>query len=85
MTKSGKTSTTKIREMPMKELLRVLDVQKNNQIKNSLTGDPETDMRVCVSRSTKSQAMNMQQPPLGTSHLILGDSLVGVWQNLRTS
>ena len=29
--------------------------------------------------------MNMQQPPLGTSHLILGDSLVRVLQNLRTS
>ena len=27
----------------------------------------------------------MQQPPLGTSHLILGDSLVRVLQNLRTS
>ena len=27
----------------------------------------------------------MQQPPLGTSHLILGDSLVSVLQNLRTS
>ena len=29
--------------------------------------------------------MNMQEPPLGTSHLILGDSLVRVLQNLRTS
>ena len=29
--------------------------------------------------------MNMQQPPLGTSHLILCDSLVIVLQNLRTS
>ena len=29
--------------------------------------------------------MNMQQPPLGTSRLILGDRLVRVLQNLRTS
>ena len=29
--------------------------------------------------------MNLQQPPLGTSHLILGDSLVRVLSNLRTS
>ena len=29
--------------------------------------------------------MNMQQPPLGTSHLILGDSLVRFLQNIRTS
>ena len=29
--------------------------------------------------------MNMQQPPLGTPHLILGNSLVRCLQNLRTS
>ena len=29
--------------------------------------------------------MNLQQPPLGTSHLILGDSLVRVLSKLRTS
>ena len=29
--------------------------------------------------------MNLQQPPLGQSHLILGDSLVRVLSNLRTS
>ena len=29
--------------------------------------------------------MNLQQPPLGKSHLILGDSLVRVLSNLRTS
>ena len=27
----------------------------------------------------------MQQPPLGTSHLILGDTFVRVLQNMRTS
>ena len=38
MTMSGKTSTMKIREKPMKKVSRVVDIQKNNQIKNSFTG-----------------------------------------------
>ena len=38
-----------------------------------------------VDRATWSPAVNLQQPPLGTSHLILGDSLVRVLSNLRTS
>ena len=42
-------------------------------------------MRACFNRSTWSPAKNMQQPPLGTSHLILGDSLMRVLLNLRTS
>ena len=33
----------------------------------------------------RSPAVSMQQPPLATSHLFLGDSLVGVLQNLSTS
>ena len=73
--KTSKASDRKIREMPKKKVSRVFDMQKNNQIKNSSTGIPETDMRACFNRSTLSLAMNMQQPPLGTSHLILGDSL----------
>ena len=85
MTKSRKTSTRKIREMSTKKVSRVLDIQMKNQIKNSFTGDPETDMQACFNRSTWSPAINMQQPLLGTSHLLLGDSRVRVLQNLRTS
>ena len=73
------------RKMPMKKVSRVLDVQKNNPVKNNFTGVPGTDMRACFNRSTWSPAVNMQQPPLWISHLILGDSLVRVQQNLRTS
>ena len=43
------------------------------------------DMRACFNRSTWIPTMNMQQPTLGTSHLISGDSVVGFLQNLRTS
>ena len=84
-TKSSKVPDRKIREMPMKKVSRVIDVQKNNQLKYSLTGVPDPDSRACFNRSTWSSAVNMQQPPLGTSHLILGDSLVRVLQNMRTS
>ena len=84
-TKSSKVPDTKIREMPMNKVSPVIDVQKNNHFKHSFTGVPDTDSRGCFSRSTRSPAENLQQPPLGTSHLILGDSLVRVLQNLRTS
>ena len=60
-------------------------MQKNNQLKCCFTGVPDTDSRACFNRSTWSPAVNLQQPPLGTSHLILGDSLARVLQNLRTS
>ena len=82
---SSKVPDRMIREMPMKKVSRVIDVQKNNQVKNNLTGVPETDPRTCFNRSTWSPVVNLQQPPLGTSHLILGDSLVIILQNLRTS
>ena len=84
-TKTSEVSDRKIREMPMKKVSRVFDVQNNNQVKNNFTGVPDTDPRACFNRSTGSPAINMQQPPLGTSHLILGDSLVRALQNLRTS
>ena len=71
--------------MPAKKVSRVMDVQKNNQLKYNFTGVPETDPRACFNRATWSPAVNLQQPPLGTSHLILGDSLVRVLSNLRTS
>ena len=75
----------KVRKMPAKKVSRVIDVQKNNQLKYNFTGVPETDPRACFNRATSSPAVNLQQPPLGTSHLILGDSLVRVLSNLRTS
>ena len=71
--------------MPAKKVSRVIDVQKNNQLKYNFTGVPETDPRACFNRATWSPAVNLQQPPLGTSHLILGDSLVRVLSNLRAS
>ena len=84
-TRSSRVPDRKIREKPANKVSRVIDVQKNNQLKYSFTGVPNTDPRACVNRSTWSSAVNMQQPPLGTSHLILGDSLVRVLQNLGTS
>ena len=50
--KSSKVSDRKIREMPMKKVSRVIDVQKNKQVKNNFTGVPETDPRACFNRST---------------------------------
>ena len=45
-------------------------------------GVPEADPRACFNRATWNPAVNLQQPPLGTLHLILGDSLVRVLTNL---
>ena len=84
-TKSSKVPERKIREVPMKKVSRVIDVQKNKQLKYSFTGVPDTDSRACFNRSTWSPVVNLQRPPLGTSHLILVDSFVRVLQNLRTS
>ena len=63
---SSKAPERRIQKMPAKKVSRVIDIQKNNQLRYNFT-------------------VNMQQPPLGTSHLILGDSLVRVLSNLRTS
>ena len=82
---SSKVPDRKRRKMPAKKVFRVIDVQKNNQLKYNFTGVPEADSRACFNRATWNQAVNLQQPPLGTSHLILGDSLVRVLSNLRTS
>ena len=82
---SSKVPERKIRKMPAKKVSRVIDVQKNNQFRYNFTGVPETDPRACFNRATWNPAVNLQQPPLGTSHLILGDSLVRVLSNLRTS
>ena len=82
---SSKVPERKIRKMQAKKVSRVIDVQKNNQLKYNFTGVPEADPRACFNRGTWNPAVNLQQPPLGTSHLILGDSLVRVLSNLRTS
>ena len=87
-TRPMKTSTVphrKIREVPMRKVSHVFDIQKNNQAKNHFTGVPEADMRACFNRSTWGPAVNKQQSRLGASSLILGDSLVRVLQNLRNS
>ena len=85
-TRSSKIPDRKIRGMPAKKVSRVIDVQKNNQLKYNFTGVPNTDPRACYNRSTWNPAVNLQQPPLGTSHLILGDSLGRqLVQSLRTS
>ena len=52
VSKSVKTANRKIREMPMKKVSRVFDIEKNNQIKNSFTRVPDTEMRACFNRST---------------------------------
>ena len=83
---SSKAPERRIQKMPAKKVSRVIDVQKNNQLRYKFTGVPETDPRACFNRATWNRAVNLQQPPLGTSsHLILGDSLVRVLSKLRTS
>ena len=84
-TRSSKVPDRKIRGTPAKKVSRVIDLQKNNQLKYNFTGVPNTDPRACFNRATWNSAVNLQQPPLGTSHLILGYRLVRVLQNLRTS
>ena len=82
---SSKAPERRIQKMPAKKVSRVIDIQKNTQLRYNFTGVPETDPRACFNRATWNPAVNLQQPPLGTSHLILGDSLVRVLSNLRTS
>ena len=68
-TRSSKIPDRKIRGMPAKKVSRVIDVQKNNQLKYNFTGVPDTDPSACFNRATWNSAVNLQQPPLGTSHL----------------
>ena len=82
---SSRAPERRVRKMPAKKVSRIIDVQNNNHMKYNFTGVPETDPRACFNRATWSPAVNLQQPPPGTSHLILGDSLVRVLSNLRTS
>ena len=82
---SSKAPERRRQNMPAKKVSRSTDVQKNNQLRYNFTGIPETDPRACFNRATWNPAVNLQQPPLGTSHLILGDSLVRVLSSLMTS
>ena len=82
---SSKAPERRIQKMSAKKESLVIDVQKNNQLRYNFTGVRETDPRACFNRATWNPAVNLQQPPLGTSHLILGDSLVRVLSNLRSS
>ena len=83
---SSRIPERKVRKMPAKKVSRIIDVQKNNQLKYNLHGSSgdRSEFRRLQS-SYLEPAVNLQQPPLGTSHLILGDSLVRVLSNLRTS
>ena len=49
---SSKVPDRKIRKMPAKKVSRVMDVQKNNQLKYNFTGVPEADPRACFNRAT---------------------------------
>ena len=51
-TKSSRVPDRKIREMPVKKVSRVIDVQQNNQLKYSSRGVPDTDSRACFSHIT---------------------------------
>ena len=62
---SSKAPERRIQKMPAKKVSRVIDIQKNNQLRYNFTGVPETDPRACFNRATWNPAVNLQQPPLG--------------------
>ena len=45
---SSKVPERRIRKMPAKKVSRVIDEQKNNQLKYNFTGVPEADSRACL-------------------------------------
>ena len=49
---SSKVPDRKIRKMPAKKVSRVIDVQKNNQLKYNFTGVPDAGPRACFNRAT---------------------------------
>ena len=49
---SSKTPERRIQKMPAKKVSRVIDIQKNNQLRFNFTGVPETDLRACFNRAT---------------------------------
>ena len=61
-TKPAETSNVsgrKMREMPLKKVSRVFDIQKDSETMNSFTRVPYMDMPACFNQSTWSPAMNM--------------------------
>ena len=52
LTGSLKAPERRIQKMPAKKVSRVIDVQKNNQLRYNFTGVPETDPRACFNRAT---------------------------------
>ena len=54
---SSRIPERKVRKMPAKKVSRIIDVQKNNQLKYNFTGVPETDPRACFNRATWSPAV----------------------------
>ena len=56
---TSKVSGRKMREMPLKKVSRVFDIQKDSQTMNSFTRVPYMDMPACFNQSTWSPAMNM--------------------------
>ena len=61
----GSTKAPERRIQPAKKVSRVIDVQKNNQLRYNFKEVPETDPRACFNRATWNPAVNLQQPPLG--------------------
>ena len=79
---SGQSSSSNVRKRPMKKISRIPDVPKKNQITNIF----KACFSACFNDSVRSQAVTMQHALLGTSpHLIVGDTIVRVLQNMRTS
>ena len=58
-TGSSKAPERRIQKMPAKKVSRVIDVQKNNQLRYKFTGVPETDPRACFNRATWNAAVNL--------------------------
>ena len=65
LVKTSRAPERKIREIPMKKVSRVFDMQKNNQVKNKFTGAPDVDPRACFNRSTWSPAITCNNRRLG--------------------
>ena len=49
---SSKAPERRIQKMPAKKVSRVIDIQKNNQLRYNFTGVPETVPRACFNRAT---------------------------------
>ena len=74
-TRSSKIPDRKIRGMPAKIVSRVIDVQKNNQLKYNFTEVPDTD----------SSDLEPSSKPVATATGDIASDTGRVLQNLRTS